>query len=52
MIKNYKRLGCNMSLKLHFMDSNLNFFPENMCDVSDEHGKRFPQEVSKMENCY
>ena len=37
MMKNYECLGCNMSLKLHFMDSHLNFFPENMCDVSDEH---------------
>ena len=33
-----------MSLKLHFMDSHLNFFPENMCDVSDEHGEQYHQE--------
>ena len=32
-----------MSLKLHFMDSRFNFPPENMCDVSDEHGKQFHQ---------
>ena len=49
MMKNYESLGCCMSLKLHFMDSHLNFFPENKCDVSDEHGKRFYQEISEME---
>ena len=51
-MKNYEILGCNMSLKLHFMDSYLNFFPENMCGASDEHGERFHQEISEMENRY
>jgi hypothetical protein len=30
-----------MSLKLHFLHSNLDFFPENVQAISDEHGKGF-----------
>jgi len=41
-----------MSLKLHFLDSHLDFFPENCGAVSDEHGKRFHQDISSMEKRY
>ena len=51
-MKNFESLGCNMSLKPHFMNSHLHFFPENMCDVSDKHGEQFYQEISEMESCY
>lgn len=37
--------GLNMSLKIHFLHSHLDFFPENLGDVSDEHGERFHQEI-------
>jgi hypothetical protein len=30
-------MGCNMSLKVHFLDSHLDFFPENLGAVSIEH---------------
>ena len=39
MLKNYKDLGCSMSLKIHFLESHLNLFPENMGAVSNEHGE-------------
>ena len=52
MMKNYESLRCNMSLLLHFMVSDLNFPPENMCDVSDEHGEQFHQEISEVESCF
>lgn len=52
MIKNYKAQGCNMSLKIHMMDSHLDFFPKNLGDVSDEQGERFHQEILKMEKRY
>ena len=45
-------MGCNMSLKLHFLHSHLYFFPENLGDVSDEHGERFHQDIATMENRY
>ena len=49
---NYRELGCNMSLKIHFLDSHLDFFPNNLGAVSDEHGERFHQEMSTMETRY
>ncbi|UYV69584.1 hypothetical protein LAZ67_6004025 [Cordylochernes scorpioides] len=39
-----KALGCNMSLKIHFLHSHLDFFPDNLGAVSDEHGERFHQD--------
>ena len=52
MLNTYKTLGCKMSLKVHFLDSHLDFFHENMSDVSDEHGERFHQDISVIENRY
>ena len=40
-----------MSLELHFMDSDLYCFPKNMCDVSDEYGDQFHQEISEVKSC-
>ena len=34
-------MGARMSLKMHFLHSHLELFPENNGDVSDEHGERF-----------
>ena len=45
----YKALECNMSLKNHFLDSHLDFFPENIGAVSDEHGERFHQDIMHIE---
>ena len=52
LIDSYKSLGCTMSLKLHFLFSHLDFFPENAADVSDEHGERFHQDILEMEKRY
>jgi len=30
----YKAIGCNMSLKIHFLESHLDFFPENLGETS------------------
>lgn len=51
-IRAYKQLGCNMSLKIHLLHSHLDFFPENLGSVSDEHGERFHQDISVMESRY
>ena len=45
-------MGCNMSIKIHFLDSHLDFFPANLGAVSDEHGERFHQTISIMERRY
>ncbi|UYV71828.1 SETMAR [Cordylochernes scorpioides] len=41
-----------MSLKIHFLHSHLDFFPDNLGAVSDEHGERFHQAISSMEKRY
>src|SRR6218665_3465142 len=45
----YKNMRCNMSLKIHFLHSHLDFFPEHLGAVSDEHGERFHQDIATME---
>lgn len=52
LLHNYKELGCRMSLKVHFLHSHLNFFPENLGAVSDEQGERFHQDINIMEHRY
>jgi hypothetical protein len=47
-----KAMGCNMSLKVHFLGSHLDFFPENLGAVSDEHGERFHQDIYNVEKRY
>ena len=41
-----------MSLKIHFLESHLDFFPENLSIVSDEDGGRFHQDIMAMEKRY
>jgi hypothetical protein len=47
ILETFKNMGCNMSLKLHFLQSNLAFFlsfffsPSNLTDIRQEHGKIF-----------
>lgn len=52
MLENYNRLGCLMSLKLHFLHSHLDYFPENLGDFSEEQGERFHQDMKEMERRY
>ncbi|GBM49599.1 hypothetical protein AVEN_31300-1 [Araneus ventricosus] len=40
MTKNFKILGCNMSLKVHFLDSHLDCFLENFGAVNEEQATR------------
>ena len=49
LIPSYSAKGCNMSLKLNFMHSGLEFFfpPENTGAVSEEHGESFHQGISQ-----
>lgn len=52
LLKDYRALGCNMSLKMHFLHSHLDFFPKNLGAVSDEHGERFHRDVMEIEKRY
>ena len=44
-IESYEKLGCRMSLKLHFLHSHLDFFRDNLGNVSKEHGEGFHQDI-------
>jgi hypothetical protein len=48
----YEQLGCNMSLKMHFLLPHLDSFPLNCEAVSDENGERFHQDISVTERMY
>ena len=52
MLIAYQKLGCCMSLKIHFLHSHFDFFSENLGNVSDEHGERCPQDISKIKTHY
>ena len=45
MLKIFQGLGCNMSTKVHYLHSHLDWFPENFGDVSEEQGERFHQDI-------
>ena len=45
-------MGCNTSLKIHSLEAHLEFFPENLGEVNDEHGEIFHQDTMTMEKRY
>ena len=46
ILENYHKLGCNMSIKVHFLNSHLEQFR------SDEQAERFHQDIKVMEERY
>lgn len=52
MLDAFYNTNVNMSLKIHFLHSHLNFFPPNLGAVSDEMGERFHQDIMVMEKRY
>lgn len=52
MLAKFKDLGCSMSLKVHFLNSHIDYFPENLGAVSEEQGERFHQDIKEMERRY
>ena len=46
LLTSYKAMGRNMSLKIHFLELHLDFFLENLGEVSDE------QDIMTMEKWY
>ena len=51
-MQSYQKLGCNVSLKIHFLHSHLDLFPENCGAVVDEKGELFHQDISSIEKRY
>jgi hypothetical protein len=47
MLFHFNGLGCNMNVKLHYLHSHLDHFPENLGDLSEEQGERFHQDIKQ-----
>ena len=44
MLDGFQDLNVNMSIKVHYLLSHLDQFPDNLSDMSDEQGERFHQD--------
>jgi len=45
LLPSYSKLGCRMSIKMHYLHSHLDFVRPNLTDVSEEHVERFHQDI-------
>ena len=52
MLNGFQDLNVNMSIKVHYLFSHLDQFPDNLGDMSDEQGERFHQDLKTMEARY
>ncbi|QQP36648.1 Uncharacterized protein FKW44_021815, partial [Caligus rogercresseyi] len=52
MIEAFQKLGCLMCIKMHFLFSHMEKFPENLGAMSDEQGERFHQDMRQIEESY
>ncbi|GBP71422.1 hypothetical protein EVAR_88580_1 [Eumeta japonica] len=52
LLIHFQQLGCNKSIKLHYIHSRLDHFLENLAVLSEEQGKRFHQDIRNMEERY
>ena len=52
MLSAFHDLGCKMSIKVHFLFSHLDKFPDNLGAVSVEQGERFHQNLMAVEERY
>ena len=42
MLNAFRNLGCNISIKMHYLFSHMDWFPENLGSMSDEQGGEIP----------
>ena len=52
MLTKYQEMGANICIKVLFLHSHLDRFPENVGDFLEEQGERFPQDIKVMEERY
>lgn len=52
ILKSFQVLSCLMYLKIHFLQSHLDYFFENLEVVSEEQGEGIHQDINKMERRY
>ena len=51
-LENFRILDISMSIKVQFLHSHLDRFPENLGHVGDEEGERFHQDIKAMVERY
>ncbi|KAI6648813.1 hypothetical protein LOD99_7075 [Oopsacas minuta] len=52
MLYKFIDLDVNMSIKVHYLFSHLDRFPENLGDLNEEQGERFLQDIKVIEERY
>ena len=52
LLDNFHKLGCNISVKVHFLHSCLEYFPENLGALSEEQGEKFHLDIKITEKRY
>jgi len=52
LLSTLQGMGANLSIKVHFLYSHLDRFPENLGDLSDEQVERFHQDINEIEVRY
>ena len=52
MLLAFRNLGCSRGINLHFLNSHLDQFSDNLGAVSDEQGERFHQDLKIMKELY
>ena len=52
MLACFEALGCRISLKVRFFHAHLDYFPQNLGDMGEEHGERFHLDFKNMETLY
>ena len=52
LLSSFEDIGAKMSIKVHFLHSHLDRFPENLGALSDEQGERFHKDIKEMEERY
>ena len=52
LLESFRALGARMSVKMHFLSSHVDYFPDNCGDYSEEQGERFHHDLRQMEERY
>ena len=50
MPEKFHRLNVHMSIKIHFLFSHVDRFPENLGAINHEQGERFQQDIKSLNN--
>jgi hypothetical protein len=52
LMDSIKKINCRMTVKVHFLDAHIEYFPDNLGQFSEEQGERFHQKLKSFENRY